>query len=206
VSPRELIETARKRGLERVAVTDHNAIGGALAAARLAPDLIIVGEEIKTTEGELLGYFLTEEVPAGLSPNETILRLRRQGAVISVAHPFDRKRSGSWAPQALAQILPQVDAVEIFNARALTPAPNDQAAEAARLAELPGTAGSDAHSAGELGQALFMLAAFTNADEFRQALASGEVQGKLSTPWVHARSRWAVLRKATGWRRPADGE
>jgi hypothetical protein len=51
-----------------------------------------------------------------------------------------------------------------------------------------------------------MLAAFTNADEFRQALASGEVQGKLSTPWVHARSRWAVLRKATGWRRPADGE
>ena len=205
MAPVKLIEVARLRGLDRVAVTDHNTIAGALAAARLAPDLIIIGEEIKTTQGELLAYFVADEVPRGLTPEETIRRLRDQGAVISVAHPFDRDRNGSWTPEALAEILPLVDALEVFNARVVSMAPNQQAAEAARQAGLPGTAGSDAHSAGELGRARLVMPPFASPEEFQTALASATVRGQLSSPWVHAFSRWAVLRKATGWERPADG-
>src|SRR3954466_9585684 len=91
----ELIERARSVGLDKIAVTDHNNIAGALAAKALAPDLIIVGEEIKTTHGEIIAYFVKESVPKGLSPQETVKRLRDQGAVISVPHPLDMLRGSA---------------------------------------------------------------------------------------------------------------
>src|SRR3990172_2147691 len=95
-SPRALLEVCRQRGIDRLAVTDHNTLRGAVDAADWAPGRFIVGEEILTTEGELLGYFMTEEIPASLTPQETIDRLRRQGAVISVAHTYDYARQGAW--------------------------------------------------------------------------------------------------------------
>src|SRR5690349_11787320 len=85
-----MIETCRKRGIDRIAITDHNTAEGALALAKLAPDLIIPGEEIMTPQGEILAFFVRETIPPGLSPVETIQRLRDQGAVISVSHPYDR--------------------------------------------------------------------------------------------------------------------
>ncbi|MFN8375222.1 MAG: PHP domain-containing protein [Anaerolineae bacterium] len=84
----EIIKLAPKRGIDRIAITDHNTADGALAMQKLAPDLVIVGEEIMTTQGEILGYFLQESIPAGLTPLETIRRLRDQNAVISVSHPL----------------------------------------------------------------------------------------------------------------------
>jgi len=87
-----------------VAITDHNQIEGALRAKSLAPELVIVGEEIETTQGELIGYFMTEWVPAGLDSMETIKRLRAQGAVISVPHPFDTVRSQHWTEADLLAI------------------------------------------------------------------------------------------------------
>ena len=82
--PKALIRRARELGLDKIAVTEHNNLAGALAAKALAPDLVIVGEEIKTTQGEIIAYYVREEVPRGLSPQETIARLRSQGAVISI--------------------------------------------------------------------------------------------------------------------------
>src|SRR5262245_25142036 len=93
--PADIIRTCARRGIDRLAVTDHNSRAGALEMQALAPGLVIVGEEVMTTQGELLGYFLRECVPAGLSPQETIARLRAQGAAISVSHPFDRLRHGA---------------------------------------------------------------------------------------------------------------
>ena len=116
-SPEQLIRIARHRGLDRVAVTDHNSIAGALAAHALDPERIIVGEEIMTTKGEILAAYVTESIPRGLSPLETIQRLREQGAFISVSHPFDSWRSGAWTPEDLLEITPLVDAIEVFNAR-----------------------------------------------------------------------------------------
>ena len=94
--PRDLVETCRRKGIDRVIVTDHNSIAGAQAAQVLDPELVIVGEEIMTTRGEILAAFVQDEIPAGLSPQETIHRLKEQGAFISVSHPFDKLRSGGW--------------------------------------------------------------------------------------------------------------
>ncbi len=181
-------------------MTDHNTIEGARAAAAIDVERIIIGEEIMTTEGELLGYFLTEELPEGLTPLEAIDRLRAQGALISVAHPFDSTRKGAWDPGELERILPHVDALEVFNARSLTRGPNRRATERARQAGLPGTAGSDAHAGLEIGRTVMRLPSFCDADGMRAALAAGSIQGRLSSPLVHLLSRYASWRKDFGWR------
>ena len=194
-SPERLIATARRKGLGRVVVTDHNTIAGAIAAHTLDPERIIVGEEIMTTRGEILAAFVTEEVPRGLTPQETIQRLRDQRAFISVSHPFDAWRSGAWKLDDLLEIAPLVDAIEIFNARCLSANENLQALEFARQHNLPGTAGSDAHAAFELGAAALALPQFTGPDELRKVIREGKVQGRLSPFWVHFVSRYARLRK-----------
>ena len=194
-SPERLIASARRKGLDRVVVTDHNTIAGARAAQALDPELIIIGEEIMTTEGEILASFVTEEIPRGLSPRETIQRLRDQGAFISVSHPFDSWRSGAWKPEDLLEIAPLVDAIEVFNARCTAAADNERAAEFARLHNIPGTAGSDGHAAFELGRAHLVLPQFAGPDELRKVIREGQVAGGLSSVWVHFTSQYARLYK-----------
>lgn len=196
VTPERLIKTCRHRRLDRVVVTDHNTISGALAAKEIAPDLVIVGEEIMTTGGELLAAFVTEEVPAGLTPTEAIHRLRGQGAFISVSHPFDAWRSGAWKLDDLREIAPLVDAIETFNARCMVPSANRLAQEFAWEHGLPGTAGSDAHSLQELGRAVLELPPFQDSEGLREALNNSRVRGKLSPFWVHFYSQYAKKRKS----------
>ncbi len=200
--PARLLQVARQRGLDRLAITDHNTIAGALEAAAIDPEMVIVGEEIMTTQGELLGYFVQEEVPPGLSPLETIDRLRAQGAVISVSHPLDAMRGGAWREPDLRAILPLVDALEIKNARTWSSGPNQRASDMAQQAGLAGTAGSDAHAYREIGRAVTLLPEFSDAAGLRRALSQGRVQGEGSSPLVHLYSRYATLRKALGWRPP----
>jgi len=201
--PARLIETARRRALQRLAITDHNAFEGARQAVRIDPELIIPGEEIMTTGGELLAYYVQELVPPGLTPEGTIEILRQQGAVISIAHPFDALRAGSWDEAELRQILPLVDAVEVFNSRVGSAGQNRRAAELAAAIGKPGTAGSDAHAYFEVGRTAVRLPAFHDADTLRAALPAAEVVGRLSPYWVHLFSRYAVWRKKAGWR-PAE--
>jgi predicted metal-dependent phosphoesterase TrpH len=191
----QFIAAARRAGLDRVAVTDHNTLRGALEAAALAPDLIIIGEEIMTTEGELLGYYLRKEIPKGLPPEEAIARLRDQGAVISVSHPFDRLRHGAWKLDALRRILPLVDAIEGFNARCLFAEDNRRADLFARENTVAITAGSDAHIALELGAAGLDVPPFHDAATLRAALPRATVFGRLSPFWVHFFSTYAKWKK-----------
>jgi len=193
--PARLVAVAARRGVDRVIVTDHNTIAGALAAQAPDPERIIVGEEIMTTEGELLAAFVREEVPPGLSPEEAIARLRAQGAFISVSHPFDRFRRGHWQPDALTRILPLVDAIETFNARCMWPGFNHRAARFAQAHGVPGTVGSDAHALCELGRATLDLPPFHDAETLRAALAHATARVRLSAPWVHFSSRRAVWMK-----------
>jgi predicted metal-dependent phosphoesterase TrpH len=188
------LRAARRAGLQRVAVTDHNTIAGALEAVKLDPEFVIPGEEIETTEGEILGYYVSVEVPKGLEPEEAIARLRTQGAAISVSHPFDPLRA-PWREEVLARILPLVDAIEGFNARCSTPANNRRAAAFALAHKKPITAGSDAHTPFELGAAGLWMAPFHDSASFRAGLASAEPFGRLSPYWVHFFSRYAVWRK-----------
>jgi predicted metal-dependent phosphoesterase TrpH len=204
--PGRLLEIARQRGIDRLGVADHNCIVGALETARLDPERVIVGEEIRTTAGELLAYFVHEEVPPGLTPQETITRLRDQGAFISISHPFDGMRRGSWTEATLRAVLPLVDALEVFNSRTWSAGPNRRASTWAAEAGLLRTAGSDAHAASEIGRALVRLPPFQDAESLRAALRSAEILGRHSSPLVHLLSRYACWRKAMGWRPPMTGE
>jgi predicted metal-dependent phosphoesterase TrpH len=193
--PADLVAAARRKGIDRVIVTDHNTIAGARAAQKLDPERVIVGEEIMTTRGEILAAYVTEEIPPGLSPQETIRRLREQGAFISVSHPFDRLRKGGWEEADLTEILPFVDAIEVFNSRCMLRRFNAEAGEFARRNGILGTVGSDAHAAFELGRSLMLLEPFEGPDELRAVIPRGVPQVKWSPPWFHLVSRFASLHK-----------
>lgn len=193
MTPRRLIELCRKRGIQRLCITDHNTARGAFEMAALAPDLVIPGEEIMTSQGELLALFIEREVPPGLDPKETIGRLRKQGAVIAVPHPFDHHRSGGWCEEQLYAVLPLVDAVETFNSRSLLPSMNRLATALAKDVGLPAIVGSDAHSYGEVGRATMRMPACVNAAQFLDNLSVAELCPRPSSPLVHLASRWAAL-------------
>ncbi len=161
----------------------------------LDPELVIVGEEIMTTQGEILAAFVKDEVPAGLSPREAIRRLREQGAFISISHPFDGARSGHWQLADLLDILAYIDAVEVYNARCWLPRFNQEAKEFAERHNLPGTVGSDAHAPLELGRAVMFLEPFEDPQGMRKVIRDGKPMVKWSPPWFHLFSRYAVLRK-----------
>jgi predicted metal-dependent phosphoesterase TrpH len=189
--PADIVRTCRRKGIDRLAVTDHNTLRGARELRDLAPELVIVGEEIMTTQGELLAYFVEEAVPPGLEPHEAIGRLRAQGAVISVSHPFDRLRKGAWREADLAAIVAQVDAIEVFNARCIFAEDNDRAlAFAGEHAKL-GTVGSDAHSHRELGRAVLRVKGAATRTELLAGIAHGERLTQLSSPVIHFTSTFA---------------
>jgi predicted metal-dependent phosphoesterase TrpH len=193
--PADLVETARRKGIDRLIVTDHNTIQGALAAQLLYPGLVIVGEEIMTTQGEILAAYVREEIPPGLSPQETIRRLKEQGAFISVSHPFDELRKGAWHEDDLLEILPFVDAIEVYNSRCMFPSFNRRAKEFAEKHNIAGTVGSDAHAAFEVGRSLMLLDQFTGPEEMRQVIRRGIPHVRWSPPWFHLSSRYASIRK-----------
>lgn len=195
--PTEIIKIARRKGLDRICITDHNSIEGALRAKELDPDFVIVGEEILTTHGEILAFFVTEWVPPRLSPQETLDRLQAQGAVISVSHPFDHHRA-HWTEEMLEAMLPRLDAIEAFNARTLQPACNEKARAFAVARALPVTAGSDAHTGREVGVAYLEMPGFSTAEEFRTGLPQAKLYGQISPAWIHFFSRFNVWRGRLG--------
>ncbi len=194
-----IIHICRRRGIDRIAITDHNTADGALALQKIAPELVVVGEEIMTTQGEILAYFVRESIPAGLSPEDTIRRLSDQGAVISVSHPFDRLRKGAWQEADLLRIIDKVDAIEVFNARCLFAEDNDRALQFAQEHHLTGTVGSDAHIRPEYGQSMMVMRPFENdPEDFRDALQTATAIKRLSGQYVHAGSTLAKWSKKLG--------
>jgi predicted metal-dependent phosphoesterase TrpH len=198
--PHQILKACEQRGIDRVAITDHNTIAGARETHALDPERVIIGEEILTTEGEILGYFMQEEIPEGLPPIEVVNRLNDQGAVISISHPFDLTRGCRWSMETLQSLFPLIDALEVFNARCWSDAPNQQAMDLAQSSGLCGTAGSDAHAPIEVGRAYLNLPAFMDARSFREALKQAEIRGHRSHPSVHLLSRYATWRKSLGWK------
>jgi predicted metal-dependent phosphoesterase TrpH len=188
----DLLKKAHQKKLDRLIITDHNTIQGAIEAKKLDPEFIIVGEEIETETGEILAAFVTEEVPAGLPFEEVVKRLRHQGAFISVSHPFDRNRSGL-SDEQIIELAPLVDAIEIFNARCLSAKPNNLARQFAQEHHLPGTAGSDAHVVFEVANVCLRVPFFNTADELRRVISRGVPEGRLSPFWIHFFSTFATL-------------
>ena len=193
--PADLVLAAWRKGIDRVIITDHNSITGAREAQAIDPKLIIVGEEIMTTQGEILAAFVQEEIPRHLTPHETIRRLKEQGAFISVSHPFDELRKGGWEENDLLEILPFVDAIEVYNSRCMFPRFNRRAGLFAQKHNIAGTVGSDAHAAFELGRSVLLLDQFTGPQELRQVIGKAKMRVKWSPWWFHLVSRYASFKK-----------
>jgi predicted metal-dependent phosphoesterase TrpH len=193
----ELISRAREVGLDRIAITDHHTIEGALAARALAPEFVIIGEEIETASGgELIAYFVDQAVPAGLPLDETLRRLKSQGAVVSVSHPVDRFRGSALGEELTISIIDQLDALEVFNSRCLASADNERAAALARQYMKPVTAGSDAHTLPEVGAAYVIVSPFELTPAgLRGSLAEGRAEGRLSGVAPHFLSTVAKWKK-----------
>src|SRR6202040_3260010 len=173
-----LLASARAQGLGAIAVTDHNEISGALEARAQADGTglrVIVGEEVKTAgQGEVIGLFIEEKIPRGLTLAETVAEIKRQGGLVYVPHPFDRMHS---VPdyEHLLTILDDVDALEVFNPRVAIGAFNDEAARFAAKYRIVAGAGSDSHVAQGLGSVRIRMRDFDGPQEFLQSLRDAEI-------------------------------
>ncbi|MEA2402361.1 MAG: hypothetical protein QOK00_2764 [Thermoleophilaceae bacterium] len=174
-----LLETASRVGLGAIAVTDHNEISGALAARELANGIkVIVAEEIKTADqGEVIGLFIEEKIPRGMTLQETIAEIRRQGGLVYVPHPFDRMHS---VPdyEHLLDVVEEIDAIEVFNPRVAFAAFNDEAARFAAKYRIVAGAGSDSHVAQGLGSVKIRMRDFDGPEEFLESLRDADIVRK----------------------------
>ena len=174
----ELLDHAEAEGLGAIAVTDHNVFGGALEAVELARDrelIVIPGEEVKTdNQGEVIGLFLREEIPRGLSFADTLAAIREQGGLVYLPHPFDRMHAIP-DPVTLHRHLGEIDVFEVYNARLLFETYNDEAVRFARKYNLVAGAGSDAHVLPGVGTGALRMRAFRGPEEFMLSLRTAEV-------------------------------
>jgi predicted metal-dependent phosphoesterase TrpH len=179
-----LLATARDQGLGAIAVTDHNEISGALEAREKGPEYgvkVIVGEEVMTAaQGEVIGLFLEEKIPRGLTLQETIAAIRAQGGLVYVPHPFDRMHAVPDYENLLA-VVEDVDALEIFNPRIAIPAYNEEAVRFAAKYRIVGGAGSDSHVAQGLGSVRIRMRDFDGPEEFLASLADADILGRPSS-------------------------
>jgi predicted metal-dependent phosphoesterase TrpH len=177
-----LLETARDRGLGAIAITDHNEVSGALEARRIAEGMddikVIVAEEVKTAEqGEVIGLFLEEKIPKGMTMAETIAAIRAQGGLVYVPHPFDRFHS---VPdyEHLLDMVEEIDVLEVFNPRVALTAFNEEAERFARKYRIVPGAGSDSHVAQGLGSVRVRIHDFEGPEEFLEAMRDADITRK----------------------------
>ncbi len=183
-------------GLHVVCATDHNTIEGALRLRELADGFrVIVGEEVSTRDGEIIGLFLEKAIPRGLTAEETIAHIHDQGGLVSVPHPFSRNRRFHIRRSVLERVWKDIDCIEVFNAREAFTSDNLRAAAFAKEKEIPGAVGSDAHRASEIGRAWVEVGEFAGREDFIAALREGSVVGKLTGNYIHVMTRLDVLRK-----------
>ena len=178
VPAEELLDAAEAIGLGGIAITDHNVFAGALDAAELGRDrrlIVIPGEEVKTKgQGEVIGLFLREEIPRGLSFEDTIAAIRSQGGLVFLPHPFDRRHAIP-DPATLHRHLAEIDVLEVYNARLLKDTYNDEALRFARKYNLLQGAGSDAHVLPGLGTGAVRMREFRTPEEFLISLRTSEI-------------------------------
>jgi len=194
---------ARLVGLTHLAVTDHNTIAGARRMQDVSSLPVVVGEEIMTAEGELVGLFLKEPVPPGMSATDTVRAIRQQEGLVYLPHPRDPFRHGL-AEDALAMIREDVDIIEVFNSRCLRPSSNAAALQLAGSMRAVRAAASDAHTLAEIGRSFVEGPDFTDAPGLLRCLAGGRMTQRRSSAGVHLFSRVAALRHRLDPRRGAS--
>ena len=198
----KIINRCLETGINCIAIADHGTIEGALKMQSIAPFRVIIAEEILTPHGEIMGVFLKEGIPSGLSVEETISRIKAQGGLVCIPHPFDAFRHSALDNSIIEELVEQIDIIEVFNARTILYRYLNKALTFAQKYGIPGSAGSDAHTSYEIGNAYIEMPEFNGKDDFLQALAKGKISGHRTNPLIHfgsaggrLSSAWARLKK-----------
>ena len=185
----DIVEHCTLSGINCLAITDHNAIDGAIKLQKMAPFKVIIGEEILTSKGEIIGLFLTELIPPYLSPEETVSCIKGQGGLVLIPHPFDRYfRPAAIQRDVLESIVSDIDIIEVFNSHTVIRSDMKQALKFARKHNLLGSAGSDAHLVEEIGNAYIEMPDFSGPDQFKKSLARGRLKGQMASPFHRLKS------------------
>jgi len=192
----DIVQRCLEMEINCIAITDHDAIEGSLKMQALAPFTVIAAEEILTSYGEVIGLFLKEWIPSGLPIEQAFARIKSQGGLVCLPHPFDTFRGLRLDTKRLEDMVGQVDIIEVFNARSPIPRDSNKARDFARKHSLPGTVGSDAHSPGEIGHTYIEMPAFNGTTSFLKALSEGRIHRHRSSPLVHFGSTWAKIKRA----------
>ncbi len=190
----KIVQRCQELKINCIAIADHGIVDGALMMQKLAPFRVIVAEEILTTQGEIMGMFLKETIPGGLTPQETIKRIRAQGGLVNIPHPFETMRGSALKDWAIEEIVGDIDLMEVLNSRSPFPANTEKARAFAGKHGIPGSAGSDAHTVYEIGNAYVEMPEFNNKDDFLKSLAQGKIQGRRSSVFVRLFSTWAKVK------------
>ena len=194
--PAQQARRIKQAGIDVACATDHNSIRGGLRLREVADGFrVVVGSEILSRDGEIIGLFLERDVPRGLSAEETIARIRDQGGVVVIPHPFSRNRLRHIRRDALDRVRDRIDAIEVFNAREAFTSDNVRAAEYARQHGIAGAVASDSHRPAEIGKAWIEMDDFDSTVGFLRALRDGTASGSLSGQIVHLWTRYDVMRK-----------
>jgi predicted metal-dependent phosphoesterase TrpH len=191
----DILQHCQKIGINCVAIADHGTVEGALKLQKMATFPIIIAEEILTPQGEIMGMFLKETIPSGTAIKDTLTEIRKQGGLVCIPHPFDGFPRTGLGKQVMEEIAGEIDLVEVFNARSPLPIYSNNTRRFAEQHNLPGSAGSDAHTLEELGHAYVIMPEFQNRDDFLDALRRGHVSGHATTPFIHFKSMWARTQK-----------
>lgn len=192
---KKLIDRCLEIGINCVAIADHGTIEGALRMQSIAPFPVIVAEEILTPDGEIMGVFLKEGIPSGVSVEQAISRIRAQNGLVCIPHPFDTLLRHGLGIKLREESAEQIDYIEVFNSRSLIQQPSIKAQMFAEKYGIPVSAGSDAHNIGEVGKAYVEMPEFNGKDEFLDALRKGRIVGRRTSPLVHFGSTWASLKR-----------
>jgi predicted metal-dependent phosphoesterase TrpH len=190
----KIIKRCQELGINCIAIADHGTAEGALEMQKLAPFKVIVAEEILTTQGEIMGMFLKETIPNGITPQEAVRRIKEQGGLVNIPHPFETIRGSALKDRFIDEIAADIDLMEVLNSRSPFTANSNKARAFAEKHGIPGSAGSDAHTVNEIGNAYIEMPDFNNAIEFLKALLEGKIQGKRAGMFVHFYSAWAKVK------------
>jgi len=190
----KIINRCLEIGINCIAIVDHGTIEGALKLKDIAPFTVIVAEEIDTPYGEIMGMFLRESIPSGLSVEQTLASIRAQDGLVCIPHPFDTFRQSALDGQIIETIMEQIDVIEVFNSRSPLLRSSTKASLFAEKYGMAKSAGSDAHTVSEIGNAYVEMPEFSGRDDFLQALEKGKVVGNRTNPMLHFASVWARLR------------
>ena len=196
-----VLQRCQDSGLGLVAITDHNNIRGALEARERGGIPVIVGEEINSSKGDVIGLFLEEDIPPQLTPLETVKRVKDQGGLVGIPHPFDCIRPTAMGLQSLTEVLPWVDFLEGYNAHTMLARDNRKGMEFAAQHSVPTVSCSDSHSALELGRTYTEVPSTElewTPEGLMRAIRNGRCVGQRPSPWLLMTPAFAKIRKLLG--------